>query len=66
MDEWKRTLQTRLARMDVHFEGEMLERVAHVVRGLATPIEEMTDFQLWAVSVVAYSRPEVDVPVWAR
>ena len=64
MDDWKRVLQTRLARMDVHFEGEMLDRAAQIVRGLATPIEEMTDFQLWAASVSAYSRPEVDVPVW--
>ncbi len=66
MDEGKRTLQTRLARMDLHFEGEMLDRAHAAVSSLATPLEELTDFQLWAVSVSAYSRPEIDVPVWVR
>lgn len=64
MDEWMTTLQSRLSRMDVHFEGEMLDRVAAIVRKLHTPLEDMTDFQLWAASVTAYSRPDVDVPTW--
>jgi hypothetical protein len=64
MDDEKRAVQSRLARMDVHFEGEMLERVLHALRVIAMPLEELTDFQLWTVSVRAYERPELDVPVW--
>jgi hypothetical protein len=64
MDEEKRAVQSRLARMDVHFEGEMLERVIRALRIIAMPLEEMTDFQLWTVSVRAYEHPETDVPVW--
>jgi hypothetical protein len=64
MDEEKRAVQTRLARMDVHFEGEMLDRVIRALRAIAMPLEEMTDFQLWTISVRAYERPELDVPTW--
>jgi hypothetical protein len=64
VDVWMRMLQQRLARMDVHLEGEMLQRTAEVVRRCATPIEQMTDFQLWAASVNAYSRSEVELPAW--
>jgi len=64
MDDEKRALQSRLARMDVHFEGEMLDRVIRALRVIAMPLEEMTDFQLWAVSVRAYERPELDLPAW--
>ncbi|OLC56107.1 MAG: hypothetical protein AUH85_07430 [Chloroflexi bacterium 13_1_40CM_4_68_4] len=64
MDDEKRALQSRLARMDVHFEGEMLDRVIRALRVIAMPVEEMTDFQLWAVSVRAYERPELDLPAW--
>ena len=64
MEELKRTLQTRLARMDVHFEGELLDRAAIIVSRCHTPVEEMTDFMLWAACVSAYSRPEIDVPTW--
>ena len=64
MDDEKRALQSRLARMDVHFEGEMLDRVIRVLRVIAMPLEELTDFQLWTVSVRAYERPETDLPAW--
>jgi hypothetical protein len=64
VDDWMRSLQARLARMDVHVEGEMLRRTAEIVRRCATPVEQMTDFELWAASVNAYSRPEVELPAW--
>lgn len=58
------TLGSRLARLGMPLEGEMLERAERIVRVHGERPQALSDLVLLTICVEAYRRPDSDVPPW--
>lgn len=54
----KELLRSRLARLGMHFDDEMLGRAEAIVDAHSERPESLHDIQLMSIAVEAYRRPE--------
>ncbi len=58
MTAFTEILRQRLARLGMHFEGEVLHRAEAIVDAHSERPESLHDIQLMSIAVEAYRKPE--------